>query len=42
MDKIDINKIDNIDICKIDNNQTYFVLTCTFIYTYLYISFEIP
>ena len=27
---------------KIDNNQLYFILICTFIYTYLYISFDIP
>ena len=42
--KIDMNKIDitKIDITKIDNEQIYFVLTCTFIYTYLYISFEVP
>jgi hypothetical protein len=27
---------------NIDNNQLYFILICTFIYTYLYISFDIP
>ena len=27
---------------NIDNNQIYFILICTFIYTYLYISFDIP
>ena len=27
---------------KIDNNQLYFILICTFIYTYIYISFDIP
>jgi len=34
--------MNKINISKIDNNQIYFVLTCTFIYTYLYISFDVP
>ncbi len=26
---------------KIENNQLYFILICTFIYTYLYVSFDV-
>ena len=27
---------------KFDNDQIYFLLICVFIYTYMYISFDIP